>query len=209
MYSVYIYENLINGKIYIGQTCNLKDRDRTHCDGRNKKIMPIDAAIFKYGRDNFSFNIITEVDTKEQADYAEIDWIVRARNLLGKRSVYNIRAGGAQGRHSEKTKKKMSIAGKLRCTNGFIPPNPNKKGEPRQDASTVGPKISLSLTGKKASPETKLKQSTAHRKLTDQQVQSIKFDPRMGQVIAKEYGVGSSTIYRIKSGQGLYLQGVS
>lgn len=61
MIDIYIYENLINGKVYIGQTNNLKRRDWAHISCQNKS-MPIDLAIKKYGRQNFSLNIIRELD---------------------------------------------------------------------------------------------------------------------------------------------------
>lgn len=89
---VYLYDNLVNGKVYIGITNDLVKRDSYHCGKGNP--VPIDLAIKKYGRHNFILSIITEVDTAEQAQYAEIDWIARARNLLGKENVYNITDGG-------------------------------------------------------------------------------------------------------------------
>jgi group I intron endonuclease len=110
MISIYIYENLINGKVYIGQTNDLKNRDRQHKTG--DKNIPFDYAIKKYGRANFSLNVITEVDTTEQADYTEIEWIARARDLLDKENVYNISDGGdssTRGKNlSEITKNKIS-----------------------------------------------------------------------------------------------------
>jgi predicted GIY-YIG superfamily endonuclease len=41
--------------IYIGQTKNIEIRDQRHC---NDKVMRIDRAIRKYGRQNFLLSII-------------------------------------------------------------------------------------------------------------------------------------------------------
>ena len=53
---IYKITNLINNKIYIGSTCNFKDRKSKH---KNKKTNTmISRAISKYGWDNFLFEII-------------------------------------------------------------------------------------------------------------------------------------------------------
>jgi len=141
MISIYIYENLINGKVYIGQTIDLKRRDYLHTyDGKNS--MYIDRAIKKYGRDNFSLNIITSSDSQEIADEDEKYWIARARELLGKENVYNITDGGEHimsGRkHTQEAKEKISKA---------------NKGRKHSEES----KINMSLAQQNMSEETKEK----------------------------------------------------
>lgn len=98
--------------IYIGKTKNLTRRDRQHY--KNVDAQYINRAINKYGRSNFSLNIITEVEDEKQADYAEIDWIARARNSLGRDNLYNQKDGGQGGSFimSENQKKKLSAAHK-------------------------------------------------------------------------------------------------
>jgi group I intron endonuclease len=154
MIHIYIYENLINAKIYIGQTNNLKKRDSSHI---NKK-MAIDCAIKKYGRTNFSLNVITSSDSQEIADADEVYWIARARELLGRENVYNITDGGdscMRGRkHSEISKNKMSLAGK------------GKKKPPRSEKHRINQSLAMKgkvspNKGKKASEETKKKISAA------------------------------------------------
>lgn len=54
---VYIHKNLINGKVYIGQTSNLSERWR--CDGKNYfNSIKFYNAIKKYGWCNFSHEVI-------------------------------------------------------------------------------------------------------------------------------------------------------
>lgn len=78
---IYKIENKINGKIYIGQSINIKARLRSHiCSAynQNKKNdydLVIHKAIRKYGADNFSYEIIEECP-KEKLNEREEYWIV-------------------------------------------------------------------------------------------------------------------------------------
>lgn len=155
-YYIYIYDNLINGKVYIGQTVNLKKRDNVHSTW-SKAPWPIDRAIQKYGRENFSLNIITAVDTKERADYAEMDWIARAREHLGRENVYNLTDGGdgiAGHKHSAETRKKMSETAKR--AGRKPPPHATEKA---RLVNLGKPAWNKNL---KASDETKRKLSDSH-----------------------------------------------
>lgn len=111
MFFVYAYENKINGKVYIGQTDDLQERDNGHTKWGDKQ-MHIDRSIKKYGRDNFYFWTVEIVETKEQANQAEIYWIAEMRIQLGETQVYNKSNGGEafmRGRkHTEEWKQLMS-----------------------------------------------------------------------------------------------------
>jgi group I intron endonuclease len=115
MISLYCYQNKINGKVYIGQTVDLKDRDRKHTFS-DAMYMPIDRAILKYGRDEFSLWIIDQVATQQEADDYEIDMIAKMRKELGREYVYNVSDGGGAPmkgkKHSAASIKKMSEAHK-------------------------------------------------------------------------------------------------
>ena len=61
---IYKYTNKINGKIYIGQSTNIKRRYGQHLyDATYRPKMIIDKAIAKYGIENFTFEIIEECDS--------------------------------------------------------------------------------------------------------------------------------------------------
>jgi len=167
MIDIYIYENLINGKVYIGQTNNLKRRNWEHNSCKSKS-MPIDLAINKYGRQNFSLNIITSVETEDQANYTEIEWIIRAKELLGKNNVYNLTNGGEgyKGGHSEESKKRLSklnlgennkMFGKTHSLDTKQIMSEKAKQRPRK----IGQETSM--FGKQHSQETKNKISNACR----------------------------------------------
>lgn len=87
---IYITENLVNGKKYIGQhrgnfTGNYK--------GSGKLIR---RAINKYGFDNFSVKILEECNSREELDQAEKKWILEC-NAVESDLYYNLAYGGSNG----------------------------------------------------------------------------------------------------------------
>lgn len=60
---IYKIENLINGKIYIGQSIHIQKRWLEHCKLSANSL--ISDAIKKYGKENFSFQIIKECAQEE------------------------------------------------------------------------------------------------------------------------------------------------
>ena len=93
--------NKINGKIYIGQTVKTKES----YFGSGIYLM---RAIKKYGRKNFKREILSECSTQEHLDILERYWIKKL-NAKDPNIGYNIADGGVgRGKHSEKTKRKIS-----------------------------------------------------------------------------------------------------
>lgn len=97
---IYIIKNLINGKEYIGQTTTtINHRFGQHCTSLYKtRHMPIVAAINKYGKENFSINVINKYESAIKEDLinklnkAEIYYIEKynTQTPIG----YNITSGG-------------------------------------------------------------------------------------------------------------------
>lgn len=95
---IYIIKNKLNGKVYIGQTIqNPKDRWYRHCAksniSKNEANMHIKRAILKYGKENFSFEVI-ETCLKEQLNEREIYWINYYDSY---NKGYNNTLGGSSG----------------------------------------------------------------------------------------------------------------
>lgn len=63
MIGIYKITNLINNKCYIGQSVNIERRWKEHCRKPNKS--KISKAIFDFGKENFSFQILEECSTEE------------------------------------------------------------------------------------------------------------------------------------------------
>lgn len=77
MIGIYKIENLINHKVYIGQSINIAHRWKQHkyCVIHNKNNeYPLYRAIHKYGIDNFDFSVLQEC-SKEELNELEIYWI--------------------------------------------------------------------------------------------------------------------------------------
>lgn len=60
MIGIYKIENLINQKIYIGQSIHIEKRWKEHCRPSSNSL--IGKAIKKYGKINFSFTVLEECD---------------------------------------------------------------------------------------------------------------------------------------------------
>ena len=55
---IYLIENLINCKKYIGQTTNFQSRKNSHKNDSKFKTTPLYQSIRKYGWNNFEFTIL-------------------------------------------------------------------------------------------------------------------------------------------------------
>ena len=92
---IYKIENLINHKIYIGQSIHIETRWQEHC--RNSSESLIGKAIKKYGKQNFSFQILEEVTDITSLDDLEAKYIKQFNSLTPK--GYNIVLIDSQQHH--------------------------------------------------------------------------------------------------------------
>lgn len=91
-YKVYVYTNKVNGKKYVGQTCQSLEYRANNGRGY-KRCLHFYRAIEKYGWDNFEPRILSDCLTKKEADVLEKMYI----NILRTRNNeygYNITEGG-------------------------------------------------------------------------------------------------------------------
>jgi len=138
---IYIIKNSINGKIYIGETLNMKSRINGHI---YSNIQVIDKAINKYGVNNF------EILVEYLPHFKKMDLILVEETLINKfgslvPNGYNVCSTGTDRtglKHSELTRQKISISNKNKVVSE----------ETRR-------KLSISKIGSKLSTETKTKMS--------------------------------------------------
>lgn len=129
---VYLATNLVNGKVYVGQTVILSKRITQHlCESRHSPKVPFHRAIAKYGRDNFTFEEIGTAVTQEELNNLEAVWILSIgshRTRVG----YNRRLGGGGSSCCEETRRLQSLA---------------KKGKPSPKKGTkVSPEVRARMT---------------------------------------------------------------
>ena len=144
---IYKITNLLSGKIYVGQTVNFQHRIHCHkCSNRTG----VDAAIKKYGWENFKIEVIEECSI-EKLDEREIFWIEKMDCIAPK--GYNLTFGGNANRIlSDETRAKLSANSK------------KFKGEKnpfygKHHTETAKAKNAAAHTGKKHSSQTRAKMS--------------------------------------------------
>ena len=103
---IYKVTNLINGKVYIGQTIDEKPVRRwwKHCND-NKTMF--DKSISKYGKENFSFEVIDTAFSQDELNEKEKYWIAFYGSMAP--HGYNLTSGGKKYCEvSDDTRKKLS-----------------------------------------------------------------------------------------------------
>lgn len=120
--TIYIMKNLINNKVYIGQTWkSLDERWRYGCGYRG--CFKIERAIKKYGKNNFYYEVLTFCSTQESADYCETYFIEKYNSVA---TGYNICISGFSSpmtgrKHSVSSRAKMSSSRKGKYTGSKNP----------------------------------------------------------------------------------------
>lgn len=95
MTGIYIIKNKLNNKVYIGQAVNINDRFYDHKKGYGlSHNSAIDAAIQKYGEDNFIFDVLKECP-KEELNYWEAYYAEQYNSYVP--DGYNVAICGEHG----------------------------------------------------------------------------------------------------------------
>lgn len=109
MYIVYCHTNKINGKKYIGQTCQKPERRFMNGDGYKNNSYFYNS-IKKYGWNSFSHEILFEGLSKQEADSIEHS-LIESLDLTNRDKGYNLREGGNGKNHlAQVSKDKISKA---------------------------------------------------------------------------------------------------
>ena len=106
---IYKVTNLINNKVYIGQTIKtLEQRKNNHIKSANKENgFYFHKSLKKYGEENFKWQVICICPNIESLNEQEEYYITHYNSM---NEGYNLTSGGENYTRSEKTKRKISIA---------------------------------------------------------------------------------------------------
>ncbi len=103
---IYLVTNIINNKCYIGKTNNKNIRWSQHKSKSKNNNSYFYNAIRKYGTQSFSFEIIKECETEEDAyEYERV--LIELFSLRNRKYGYNIIEGGSGGSKGYKVKESL------------------------------------------------------------------------------------------------------
>lgn len=154
MIGIYKITNKLNDKVYIGQSVDINARWRQHINAKDNYA--IHNAIKKYGKENFSFEILLECPA-EMLNVWERDMIALYDCISP--NGYNLTEGGEGYKCSEETRLKMSnirkgihLSEETRLKMSEVKKGriSNRKGVPCSEETKI--KISESMKGKKHQP---------------------------------------------------------
>lgn len=218
MIGIYKITNLINQKIYIGQSINIQERWTEHIRESNvseeiweankrKEQTHLHRAIRKYGSNNFSFEIIEEC-TEAELNNRERYWIAHY-NTFNSPNGYNMTAGGdgLRGRTGElSTNHKLNLQEVM-----FIKEKLRERWTAQQiqeyvPAASDGmiSSINYGKTWRTQEEKYPISINNGHRKWSDEEAMEIKIKYANGTSIHElsvEYEAAADTISRLVNGK--------
>lgn len=177
---VYIIENKLTEKSYIGYTKDPTRRESYHFRGKSN-CPALQAAIKKYGSENFEFVFLERCSSEIEAKEKEIYWIAQLNTISP--NGYNLTLGGDGLVATDEVRKKLSESLKGNtCSKGRVLSEEHKR---RIGEAQRGPKHYN--YGKKLSQahKAKLCASSPHRKLTEEHKQILR-DANLGKQMPEE-----------------------
>lgn len=163
-YLIYKITNNINGKIYIGKH-KTKDKNDNYM-GSGKYIQN---AIRKYGKENFTKEILYELDSEEEMNAKEAEIV--NEDFLSRKDTYNLAIGGKGGDFVAANKKyhelmsdpefKKQFVEKVKAANN----SPEVRERSRQSLKNYYKTHPGTFQGKHHTEQTRKKISESHKKL--------------------------------------------
>jgi len=229
----YLYKitNVLDGKVYIGQTVHIETRWKEHqwAARQNEPSQYVHRAIKKYGIENFVFEVVATCISLDSVNVIE-QILIQQYNSHDNNYGYNVAMGGRSainaGRSlSEEHKRRIGEAntGRKATPETIKKQSDAQKGKPKSEEFKK--RVSETQKGRVFSDETLQKMSDAQKgrpkseahkksmsecrlgkpsnaaKLTDTQVIAIRVDPRSARIIAQDYMVSSDAIFDIRAGR--------
>ena len=157
---IYIITNIADGhRQYVGQSLHdpmySGGRVQKHLKLHSPKCPEIHNAVKEYGADNFDIEIIHYPGASQDAINAIEGWYIEKLKTQ-KPNGYNIRSGGARGKHAEETRQKIGEANKRQKGKKL-------SAETRQKISEANKGEKNPFFGKTHSPETRRRISEANK----------------------------------------------
>ena len=155
---VYIIENVINHKKYIGSSKNLKKRKLCHFNNLRKNkhcTCHLQLAFNKYGEESFEFRAILYCEESELLEMERQAFILY--NCCDRRYGYNLNQDPTTTKHSPETCEKLSIANKGKKLSEEHKKNISISGKGRVFSDEHKRKIGEAQIGKILSEEHKQK----------------------------------------------------
>lgn len=203
MNTIYLYRKKDSNKVvYVGITCDIKQRRKQHekdeafNDLRKEYNYPLSRAFRKYGVDAFSFEIIEEIENRDEANIKEDYWINYYNTI--KNGYNQIRGGENRTVLSDEDIKKIkqqikegktykTISKNFNCSESWLSLINN--GEAYRDENEQYP-LFAKKNGKRLNKE------QVHDIIELLKSKNIKIKD-----IAKKYNISDNVIIRINQGQ--------
>lgn len=203
MNTIYLYRKKDSNKVvYVGITCDIKQRRKQHekdeafNDLRKEYNYPLSRAFRKYGVDAFSFEIIEEIENRDEANIKEDYWINYYNTI--KNGYNQIRGGENRTVLSDEDIKKIkqqikegktykTISKNFNCSESWLSLINN--GEAYRDENEQYP-LFAKKNGKR------LNKKQVHDIIELLKSKNIKIKD-----IAKKYNISDNVIIRINQGQ--------
>lgn len=108
MYTIYKITNLINNKIYIGQTNDFRMRQYQYKSAalNDHTNMVIVRAMKKYGYENFKFEAIATCKNLDDSNFTEVQ-VIAQYDSMNLKLGYNLDPGGGSHKRGEETIKRI------------------------------------------------------------------------------------------------------
>jgi len=197
---IFLTTNLINGMIYVGQTTNITRWEKGKYKGSGDALK---LAFIKYGKENFSSELIcyvehklTDAESQIELNRLETQYIEELNSLIP--NGYNLLNGGNQGgKHHALTKEKMSMSSKnrgvspellskLHTPEFYLKISKAQKG--RKLSKERNDKFTESKKGRIISEETKLKLSNALKgKKRSEEIKQKISNAKKGKPLSEEH----------------------
>lgn len=196
---IYKITNNINGKYYIGKSKNIKIRWKQHRSATDSS--PLHQAIKKYGKDNFSIEILEKCLPEELND-KEIYWIKQYNGYLNS-ECYNATLGGDGASHPVKISHEqlLQIIDLLKNTNLTR----KQIGDQFQVSEKTISDINLGISRKLLDVEYPIRKNHfAKIIISKEQLEKDFSDCLTMKQIQKKYNISAPTLIRIRKEYNLF-----